>query len=228
MLGNAPAWLWLAVFVTPGWFAVRGWHAGRVEPLSTPLAEWVPLAVAIGATWSGVLALAFAARVAAIAASGPTAALIATWLAVAGVLWMVPFGFGWLAGRRSRKRPRQTVTVVLRSGATIVGTLHHATATELTLADATVEAWRYELIVINRCDAELVLRSGHVATETAAARSPHDQQTATPMGVARRHDDVDRPVPLATAPGRDTDATPSQASAAVEPPLSRRAATAVE
>jgi len=137
-----------------------------------PLAEWMPFALAIGVTWSGVVALACAARAAAIAARGPTAVRIATWLAVLGVLWLVPFGLGWLAGRCSRKRRGRTVTVMLKSGTTIAGTLHHATPTELTLADATVEAQRYELITINRCDAELLLRSRHVATETVAARSP--------------------------------------------------------
>jgi hypothetical protein len=204
VLGNAPAWLWLAVVVTPGWFAVRGWHTGREEPSSTPLAEWVPLALAIGATWSGVVALACAARAAAIAASGPTAIRIATWLAVAAVLWLVPFGLGRLAGGRSRKRRGRTITVVLKSGATITGTFHHATATELTLADASVNARRYELVTINRCDAELVLRSRHVAPETAAARSGNDQQTATPVVVARRHHDDDRPAELLTAPGSNS------------------------
>jgi hypothetical protein len=228
VLGNAPAWLWLAVLVTPGWFAVRGWHAGREEPLSTPLAEWVPLTLAIGATWSGVVALACARRAAAIATSGPTAVRIATWLAVAGVLWLVPFGLGWLAGHRSRKRRGQIVTVVLKSGATIAGTFHHATASELTLADATVEARHYELITINRCDAELVLRSRHAATETTAVRSPDDQQTATPAVVARGHHDDDRPAELASAPAGTIDATPHEVPAAVEFQPAGGGATAIE
>ena len=70
MLGDATAWLWLAVLVTPGWFAVRGWHAGRKEPMPAPITDWLPLALAIGATWTGTTALAFAARAAAIGASG--------------------------------------------------------------------------------------------------------------------------------------------------------------
>lgn len=185
MLGNAPAWLWLAVLVTPGWFAVRGWHAGREEPLSTPLTEWLPLALAIGTTWSGMMALACATRAAAIAASGSTGVLVATWLAVAGVLWLVPLGLGWLAGRISRKRCGRIVTVVLKSRTTITGTFHHATATEFTLADATVDTQRYELITINRCDAELILRSRHVA----AAHPPDDQQTTMPLVVGRRYRD---------------------------------------
>lgn len=194
MLGNAPAWLWLAVFVTPGWFAVHGWHAGREEPLSTPLTEWLPLALAIGATWSGVVALACASRAAAIAARGPTAVRIATWLAGAGVLWLAPFALGWLAGRISRKRRGRIVTVLLKSGATVAGTFHHATATEFTLADATVEGRRCELITINRRDAELVLHG----PETTAAHSDDEQQIPTPMVVASGDLD-DRPVGVATA-----------------------------
>jgi hypothetical protein len=150
-----------------------------------PLAEWLPLALAIGATWSGMMTLAGAARVAAITAGGPTTVRIAAWLAVAVVLWLVPFGLGWLAGRISRKRRGRIVTVVLKSGGTIAGTLHHATETEFTLADATLEARRYDLITINRCEAGLVLQSRHVAAD-----SPDNQLTATPRTVARgRHDD---------------------------------------
>lgn len=193
MLGDATAWLWLAVLVTPGWFAVRGWHAGREEPLSTSLTEWLPLALAIGATWSGIVALACAARAAAIAASSPTAVRIAAWLAVAGVLWAVPFGLGWLAGRISRRRRGRPVTVVLKSGATIGGTLHHATATEFVLADATVEARRYALVTINRCDAELLLSGSHVAV----AHPSDDRQLAIPLVVAPRPRD-DRRAEIAT------------------------------
>jgi small nuclear ribonucleoprotein (snRNP)-like protein len=194
VLGDAPAWLWLAVLVTPGWFAVRGWHVGREEPLSTSLTEWLPLALAISATWSGILTLACAARAAAIAASSPTAVRIAAWLAVAGVLWLVPFGLGWLAGRISRKRSGRPVTVVLKSGATIAGTLHHATATEFVLADATVEARRYALVTINRCDAELVLSGQRVAV----AQPSDDQQSVAPLVVAPQPHD-DRPPGIATA-----------------------------
>jgi hypothetical protein len=194
VLGNAPAWLWLAVLVTPGWFAVRGWHAGREEPLSTSLTEWLPLALAVGATWSGMVALACARRAAAIAASGSTAIRIAMWLAVAGVLWLVPFGLGWIAGRTSRKRRGRIVTLVLKSGATITGTFHHATATEFTLADAIVEARSYELITVNRCDTELVLHSRHVG----ATYSHDDQQTTIPLVVDRGHR-ADRPSEIATA-----------------------------
>jgi hypothetical protein len=150
--------------------------------MSTPLTEWVPLALALGATWSGTMALAGAVREAAVAASGPTTIRIATWLAVAGVLWFVPFASGWLAGRISRKRRRQIVTVVLKSGATIAGTFHHATETEFTLADATMEARRYERMTINRCDAELVLRS----RQGCGAFSADDHQTATPAAIGPR------------------------------------------
>jgi hypothetical protein len=139
--------------------------------MNVPLVEWMPLALAIGTIWSGAVILACAAKAAAIVATGQTASRIATWLAVAGVLWLSPFGLGWLAGRGSRKRRGRIVTVVLKSGRTTTGTLHHATATEWTLANATVEAECYELITVNRCDAELVLRGRPVATETAAAHS---------------------------------------------------------
>jgi hypothetical protein len=170
MLGDAPAWLWLALLVTPGWFAVRGWHAGRNESLSTPLAEWVPLALAIGATWSGVLVLSGAARAAAIAVTDDqTAVRLAAWLAVACVLWLMPFGLGWVGGRRSSKQREGIVTVVLRSGATIAGTLQHATATELTLADVTVDARAYDSVTISRSDAELILHRRRPAAPAASA-----------------------------------------------------------
>jgi hypothetical protein len=182
VLGDAPAWLWLAVLVTPGWFAVRGWHASREEPLSTPLTEWLPLALAIGATWSGLMVLACGAKAAALAASGPTAVRIATWVASAGVLWLAPFALGWIAGRISRKRRTRIVTVVLKNGATITGIFHHATETELTLADATVKGQRYELITVNRCDAELVLWSRHAAV----ALCRDTQQMPIPRAAARR------------------------------------------
>ena len=115
------------------------------------------------------------------------------WLAVAGVLWAVPFGLGWLAGRISRRRRGRPVTVVLKSGATIAGTLHHATATEFVLADATVEARRYALVTINRCDAELLLSGSHVAV----AHPSDDRQLAIPLVVAPRPRD-DRRAEIAT------------------------------
>jgi hypothetical protein len=182
VLGNASAWLWLAVLVTPGWFAVRGWRSGREEPLSTPLTEWLPLALAIGMTWSGAMVLACGANAAAFAARGPAAVRIATWLTAAGVLWLAPFALGWIAGRLSRRRRTQRVIVVLKSGATIAGNFHHTTETELTLADAILEGERYELIAVNRCDAELVLRSRH----RAVAQSRDDQPTPVPRVAAPR------------------------------------------
>jgi hypothetical protein len=182
VLGDAAAWLWLAVLVTPGWFAVRGWRTGREEPLSTPLTEWLPLALAIGMTWSGAMVLACGAKAAAFAARGPMAVRIATWLTAAGVLWLAPFALGWIAGRLSRRRRTQMVTVVLKSGATITGNLHHATETDLALADATVEGECYELITVNRCDAVLVLRSRH----GAVAGSRDNQPTPIPRVAARR------------------------------------------
>jgi hypothetical protein len=160
VLGNAAAWLWFALLVTPGWFAVRGWHLGREEPLPTPLTEWLPLALAISVTWSGIAALTCAARAEAIAAGDPTTIRIAMWLVMAGMLWLVPCGVGWLAGRVSRKRGGQSVTVVLlKNGTTVAGTFHHETKSEFTLANATVESGHYERVTINRGDAELVLRS---------------------------------------------------------------------
>lgn len=227
MLGSAPASLWLAVFVTPGWFAVRGWHAGREEPLPTPLAEWVPLALAIGATWSGAVALACPARTAAIAASGSMAVRVATWLGAAAVLWLVPFGLSWLAGRVSRKRRGRTVTVVLKSGAAIVGTFRYATATELTLADATVEARRYELITINRSDAELVMHSRHAVTETAAAQPP-----SVSRGPRQWSPLVDTTITIGLKSSRPFRAGSSmplcQASVAPEPELARRCSIVIE
>ena len=41
-----------------------------------------------------------------------------------------------LAGGLSRQRRRRTVNIVLKSGATVAGAFHHATASEFTLADA--------------------------------------------------------------------------------------------
>ena len=182
MLGNAPAWLWVAVLVTPGWFAVRGWHSGREQPLSAPLTEWLPLALAIGATWTGVMVLTCGATVAALAAGGPTTVRVATWAAVAAVLWLAPFGFGWIAGRISRRHRLRIVTVVLRSGTTITGVLHHSTDAELTLADATLDSQRYALITVNRCDAEFVLRS----QPAVVARSVDDQQLPSTGAAAGR------------------------------------------
>lgn len=208
MLANATAWLWLAVLVTPGWFAVRGWHAGRCETSTTPLSEWLPLALAIGATWSGVVALTFGATVRAIAEHGPTAVRIATWLAVAGVLWLVPFTLGLLAGRiRNKQRGRQLVTIVLKSGGAVAGILHHATAADLTLAEVTVDARRYDLVTVNRCDVELVLRSRGVP---AASHSDDDEQTAAPGRAGRR----DNAEPLA-------EATSLRAKTLVTPPTGR-------
>ena len=59
--------------------------------------------------------------------------------------WLVPFGLGLLAGGLSRQRRRRTVNIVLKSGATVAGTFHHATASEFTLADATMKGVRYDL-----------------------------------------------------------------------------------
>jgi hypothetical protein len=158
MLGDAPAWLWFALLVTPGWFAMRGWSFGRVEPLPTPLSEWLPLALAISASWSGVLAFTAGPSAAELVVRGPTAVRIAAWLAVAAVLWLVPFGFGWLVGRTRTNRRGQPVTIVLKSGSTISGRFHKATATDLVLADAVWDGVRYEAVTVGRCDAELVLR----------------------------------------------------------------------
>jgi hypothetical protein len=128
------------VLVTPGWLAVRGWRIGREEPLSMLLTEWLPPALALGMTWSGALVLACGPRAVVLAARGPAAVRIATWLTAAGLLWLAAFALGWSAGRLSRRRRTQVVTVVLKSGAAITGNFHHSTETELTLADATMEA----------------------------------------------------------------------------------------
>ena len=130
--------------------------------------------------------LVCAARPVAIAATDPTAVRIAAWLAVAGALWLGPFAFGWVVGWISRKRRGGTVTVVLKSGATIAGKFHHATAAEFTLADATVEAQRYELVTINRCDIELILRSRHVHATASPPRRPANSHAAGRRPPTRR------------------------------------------
>lgn len=135
----------------------------------------------------------------------PPAARIAAWMAVGGLLWVVPLGLGWLAGRISRRRRGRPITVVLKSGARIGGTLHHASATEFILADATVETRRYARVTINRCDAELVLGGSHVAGEQPSS----DQQSDMPLAVASPPRD-DRRTQITSGPAEAVLPTPAR------------------
>jgi hypothetical protein len=173
VLGDTLAWVCLAVFVAPGWFAVRGWYAGRGEPALQPLVDWLPLALAISVAWSGTLVMSGgAAGVAAIVRGGAPAVRVAALLVLLIVLWLAPFGSGWALARWTRRRRRRwAATIVLKSGATLSGTLHHNTANEVALTDAVVDGRRDDLLTVNRADVELFMRSwGEVARVGSSRR----------------------------------------------------------
>lgn len=187
MLGNGQDWVWLALLVTPGWFAVRGWHGGRAQPLPTPFTEWLPLALAIGLAWSGALLVSGSvADAAAAIATGRAVARVTALLAGAGVLWLVPFGLGWIGGWLSRKRPGATVTVVRRNGAAVTGKLHHTTATELVVSEATFGDICAKMVTINRSDVELVLNHRRGWSDSALSERMPRTSEQSDSGRARR------------------------------------------
>ncbi len=172
MLGNALAWVCLAVFVAPGWFAVRGWYEGRGEPASQPLVDWLPLALAISVAWSGTLVLSGGAGgVAAIVRGGAPFVRVAALLVLLNVLWLAPFGAGWVLARWSRRRRRWAATIVLKSGATVSGTLHHDTANEVALTEVVVDGRRHDFLTVNRADVELFMRSRDEAARLGPSRT---------------------------------------------------------
>ncbi|MCW2983430.1 MAG: hypothetical protein JWR63_1000 [Conexibacter sp.] len=159
MLGNALAWVCLAVFVVPGWFAVRGWNVGRQRASSQPLAEWLPLALAISLAWSGVVVMSKGAAAAAgHIVNGSPSVRVGSWLVLLAVLWLAPLGAGWGLGRWARAGQESWVTtLVMRSGARIIGTVDRETATELVLADITMDGRRHDRVTVSRADVELQL-----------------------------------------------------------------------
>jgi hypothetical protein len=140
---------------------LRGWYAGTGERASQPLVDWLPLALAISVAWSGTLALSGgAAGVAAIVRAGDPAVRVAALFVLLIVLWLAPFGSGWALARWTRTRRRRwAATIVLKSGATLSGTLHYDTANEVALTDAVVDGRRHDLLTVNRAEVELFMRS---------------------------------------------------------------------
>src|SRR5437867_4367191 len=89
----------LLVAVTPGWCAIRGWSKARSTPPPDAMGDWLPLATAIGVTWTGMLALSCGSAALSLAAVAPPALRVALWTGAAAALWMVPFVVAWATGR---------------------------------------------------------------------------------------------------------------------------------
>lgn len=161
MPGDPLAWACLSVLVSPGWFAVRGWYAGRREPAMRPLPDWLPLALAVSVAWSGALMLSGGAAGAVEIVAGDQPALsVGAMLVVLTILWLVPFAGGWVLGGWTRRRcGRWIATITMKSGAKVSGTLQHANDSEIVLADVCVDERRHELLTVSRSDVELFMRS---------------------------------------------------------------------
>ena len=137
---NSPvAWFLLALVVTPGWFAIRGWCMARSTRALDALSEWLPLAVALGVTWTGVLALSLGSVGLTLAAGASPAWRVALWIGAAVSVWVIPFLLGWGSGRLWPNADRcvgDVVTVVMNDGSAIHGRCRRISATRLTLEDA--------------------------------------------------------------------------------------------
>lgn len=203
MLGSAQDWIWLAVLVTPGWFAVRGWRLGRDAQTPPPLSDWLPLALALGFTWTVTLLLLGAAGVVARVLHEPTASAVPLWLGLTAALWLAPFCLGWVVGRASRVRRRAFVTLRMKDGTAVEGVLQHISDSEVRLADASFEANRHAAIAVCRADVALVLWTGRDTRRDAQPSTAFVSEAAPPsVGAAfgpaglRRELRVQRPGPM--------------------------------
>jgi hypothetical protein len=194
---NSPvAWLLLVVAVTPGWCAIRGWCMARSTGPPDALGEWLPLAAALGVTWTGVLALSSGTAALTLAAGAGAAWRVALWIGAAASLWVIPFVVAWGMGRLWPDAERwvgDVVTVVMNDGSIIDGRCRRISSTRLTLEDAASGDLRGMEIDIRREEIRFVARAPDavpVPTPTPDEPAPWDW----PVAVARRGTDRRREI----------------------------------
>lgn len=196
---NSPvAWILLLVAVTPGWCAIRGWCRARSTPPPNTLGDWLPLATAVGVTWTGVLALSCGSVALSLVAAAAPPLRVPLWIGAAAALWVIPFVVAWVTGRLcpgADHRIGDPVTVVMKDGSTIDGRCCRLSATRLTLEGAAKGELFGMEIEIAREEIQLVVRAPHHALPVPIPKSNDPAPWDWPRPVARRGADRESEMP---------------------------------
>jgi hypothetical protein len=151
-----------------------------------PLADWLPLALALGALWGGSLWLSGGAWISAVATSAAPVGRVGLWLGLGAMLWGVPFAIAWVVGRcwpGMRVKSGDAVTVVLKDGSAIHGTYESGSGPWLTVSQATVANVHDAQVQVARDEVQLVMSDPHRAPPalraTADVRPPASSWSAS-------------------------------------------------
>ncbi|MDQ3742596.1 MAG: hypothetical protein M3320_04200 [Actinomycetota bacterium] len=181
--------------VTPGWCAIRGWCAARSKQQPDSLGDWLPLATALGLTWTGILALVSGSTGLSLAANAGSGLRVMLWIGAAGVLWGLPFVVALAAGRLwpdVEDRTGDLVTVVMKDGSTIDGRWRRISLTHVTLEDCAMGELLGKEITVAREEIKIVVQAPHYALRLPDPTSDDPAPWKWPRPTTRRRVVQDR------------------------------------